>query len=242
VSEDPDGDTQTFSLAVRFPGQYEDAETGRHYNMFRTYDPATGRYLEPDPLGPAGSLNPYPYVENSPQNYIDPEALFLSTVDAYCTRHPYACAALGGAFGGAATTAVLDYATEGCVDPTAVAEGAAVGALLGPAGPLLRSLGAARRAAQLGARATTRSGIGVTSHGGDQKITRSVRTIDELDAIRNPLQRRPIRIDELGRPSERVIGRRAEVVSNPETGEIVSVNPTSTKKVERLLRRAGLQP
>jgi hypothetical protein len=33
------------------------------------------------------------------------------------------------------------------------------------------------------------------------------------------------------------IGRNAEVVRNPETGEIVSVNPTSTKKAERLLRR-----
>jgi len=33
----------------RFPGQYYDAETGLHYNYFRYYDPATGRYLRPDP-------------------------------------------------------------------------------------------------------------------------------------------------------------------------------------------------
>jgi RHS repeat-associated protein len=49
VDEDPDGDTAEFSLHVRFPGQYEDRETGWHFNMHRTYDPATGRYLEPDP-------------------------------------------------------------------------------------------------------------------------------------------------------------------------------------------------
>jgi uncharacterized protein RhaS with RHS repeats len=29
---------------LRFPGQYQDAETGLHYNYFRYYDPATARY------------------------------------------------------------------------------------------------------------------------------------------------------------------------------------------------------
>lgn len=51
VDEDPDGDGATLTLNVRFPGQYADAETGWHYNMRRNYDPATGRYLEPDPEG-----------------------------------------------------------------------------------------------------------------------------------------------------------------------------------------------
>jgi uncharacterized protein RhaS with RHS repeats len=32
---DPDGDGQTVSLRVRFPGQYEDVETGLHYNLCR---------------------------------------------------------------------------------------------------------------------------------------------------------------------------------------------------------------
>lgn len=35
----------------RFPGQYEDAETGFHYNYFRDYDPTTGRYIQSDPAG-----------------------------------------------------------------------------------------------------------------------------------------------------------------------------------------------
>jgi RHS repeat-associated protein len=33
-----------FVFNLRFPGQYFDAETGLHYNYFRDYDPATGRY------------------------------------------------------------------------------------------------------------------------------------------------------------------------------------------------------
>ena len=36
---------------VILPGQYYDAETGRNYNYKRDYDPATGRYIEPDPIG-----------------------------------------------------------------------------------------------------------------------------------------------------------------------------------------------
>ena len=49
---------------LRFPGQYRDAETGLHYNVYRYYDPATGRYLSPDPLGLEPAPNPVAYVPN----------------------------------------------------------------------------------------------------------------------------------------------------------------------------------
>jgi RHS repeat-associated protein len=52
------------STPLRFPGQYHDPETGLHYNLFRYYDPAIGRFLTPDPLGLAGSANPHAYVGN----------------------------------------------------------------------------------------------------------------------------------------------------------------------------------
>ncbi|MFS2110166.1 DUF4123 domain-containing protein [Sphingomonas sp. Sphisp140] len=61
---------------LRLPGQYHDAETGLHYNRFRYYDPALGRYLSRDPIGVAGGLNFYAYAGNDPVNRADPTGLW----------------------------------------------------------------------------------------------------------------------------------------------------------------------
>jgi RHS repeat-associated protein len=45
----------------RWPGQYADDETGLYYNRFRYYDPDTGLYICPDPMGLAGGIYPYAY-------------------------------------------------------------------------------------------------------------------------------------------------------------------------------------
>ena len=57
---------------LRFAGQYADAETGLHYNRYRFYDPDTGHYLTPDPIGIDSGLNLYAYVTD-PVNAFDPE-------------------------------------------------------------------------------------------------------------------------------------------------------------------------
>ncbi|WP_437288310.1 RHS repeat-associated core domain-containing protein [Sorangium sp. So ce406] len=59
------------STPFRFPGQYADEETGLHYNRCRYYDPMTGRYISPDPIGVEGGLNLYQYGPN-PIGWFDP--------------------------------------------------------------------------------------------------------------------------------------------------------------------------
>jgi RHS repeat-associated protein len=67
--------TADMGNSFRFPGQYYDAETGLHYNYLRYYDPQTGRYLTPDPIGLDGGINLFSYVENNPVNTTDPKGL-----------------------------------------------------------------------------------------------------------------------------------------------------------------------
>ncbi|MFJ3940215.1 RHS repeat-associated core domain-containing protein [Streptomyces parvus] len=59
---------------LRFPGQYFDPESGLHYNRHRHYDPESGRYLSPDPLGLTPAPNAVTYVDN-PTRWTDPLGL-----------------------------------------------------------------------------------------------------------------------------------------------------------------------
>jgi len=72
-NENPSG-LGTFTCNLRFAGQYFDKETNLHYNYFRDYDSATGRYVQSDPVGLQGGINTYLYVLD-PLTQIDPAGL-----------------------------------------------------------------------------------------------------------------------------------------------------------------------
>lgn len=68
-------DTAVIENPLRFPGQYEDVETGTHYNYFRDYEPEVGRYVQWDPIGLDGGFNAYGYVHSRPTARLDPLGL-----------------------------------------------------------------------------------------------------------------------------------------------------------------------
>lgn len=87
----------SLELPLRFPGQYADLETGLLYNHFRHYDPASGRYVEADPLGLAGGLNPYTYVDGQPVMATDPTGEVLVPVAVGYLRCVASCTAMSSA-------------------------------------------------------------------------------------------------------------------------------------------------
>jgi len=64
----------------RGPGQYEDRETGLYYNNRRDYNPSTGRYMQPDPVGQLSGTNLYIYALSNPAKYTDSKGLILETI------------------------------------------------------------------------------------------------------------------------------------------------------------------
>ncbi|MCD2165410.1 RHS repeat-associated core domain-containing protein [Comamonas koreensis] len=56
---------------LRFPGQYWDEESGKHYNFYRYYRSETGRYMKSDPVGLSAGVNFYGYGFANPLYFID---------------------------------------------------------------------------------------------------------------------------------------------------------------------------
>lgn len=76
--EQPPTSSTGYVLNLRYPGQYFDAETGTSYNVNRSYEPATGRYLQSDPLGLMSGISTYAYVGGDPLHYVDPAGLQIA--------------------------------------------------------------------------------------------------------------------------------------------------------------------
>ena len=111
---------ETITCNLRFPGQYFDSETVLHYNWHRYYDPSSGRYLTPDPIGLAGGINPFVYTLNNPTNLIDPHGLtgleatiFIGRGLSLPSQTPYGLAFLGGFGVGMVINHYVPYWGEG---------------------------------------------------------------------------------------------------------------------------------
>ena len=108
-----------------------------HYMRARYYDPYTGRFLHPDPIGFAGGMNLYVYCKNNPIMFVDPDGLWTFQIGGSFTaggllgstkgggliigRNPhtkdwqFGWYAVGGAgaYGGASASAVVDFTWSG---------------------------------------------------------------------------------------------------------------------------------
>lgn len=75
---EPFGSTTQAGVASANPVQYTGREndgTGLYYYRARYYSPQHQRFISSDPIGLAGGLNTYAYVENNPISFVDPYGL-----------------------------------------------------------------------------------------------------------------------------------------------------------------------
>ena len=68
--------TGTIEQPYTYTGREFDVESGLYYYRARTYDSASGRFLQQDPVGIEEGRNMYVYVENRPTRYNDPHGLY----------------------------------------------------------------------------------------------------------------------------------------------------------------------
>ena len=108
----------------KFTGQTEDEAAGLYWYASRAYDPATGRFVSPDPIVPdptnPQSLNRYSYVYNNPLGYTDPTGHYNVKDDTawyreYLDRHNQAPSTSDEAYRQASMEAALrgqDFSVE----------------------------------------------------------------------------------------------------------------------------------
>jgi RHS repeat-associated protein len=100
----------------RLPGQYFDAESGLHYNLFRYYDPLAGRYVTPDPVSYfGGDVNLYRYARNDPVNRRDVLGLTAITAGDIGGKGGAALCSPGGPLAAGACYAIGFWVVAGVV-------------------------------------------------------------------------------------------------------------------------------
>jgi RHS repeat-associated protein len=70
-----------------YTGRERDSVSGLMYYRARWYDAQVGRFVSEDPIGLAGGINQFAYVEDNPQNRVDPSGLYDVDVHYYLTYH-----------------------------------------------------------------------------------------------------------------------------------------------------------
>ena len=84
---EPFGRAQTSGPPARVPYQFTGRERDAdwlYYYRARYYHPGLARFLQPDPLGRGGGVNPYAYAANNPLSFIDPSGLRTYATHGCC--------------------------------------------------------------------------------------------------------------------------------------------------------------
>jgi RHS repeat-associated protein len=113
-----------------YTAQRFDAESGQYYYRARYYSPATGRFIQPDPIGYSGGLNLYGYVENNPISNVDPLGQDLLGAAVGAGLGLPAGVVVGATVGGALGVGT-GVSTGGITLPITVPGGVVGGALVG---------------------------------------------------------------------------------------------------------------
>ena len=233
---------------------------------FRTLDPQTGRWWQIDPkidqgqesISSYNSMSDNPILRTDPLGDLDDDCCQEVIKDLKSAFKETVASAYEGAVSVARTfntyvnpiasiaEVVTGKSTESdfTIDKPRSVSGMEAAISLIPGAKLE---GAIIKASELAVEKTvikTATGTeikGFTKHGVERAIERGVSPTAIKDAIKNPLKVGEVVTDKAGRQSQRYVGKTAETVLNPQTGKIISVNPTSTKKAEALIKKAGEQ-
>ncbi|MBF0387924.1 MAG: RHS repeat protein [Candidatus Omnitrophica bacterium] len=87
------------SNVYKFSTKEWEGYAGLYYFGARYYEPETGRWLTPDPLGMADGFNKYLYLHNDPVNFLDPLGLLSIAYNAGAHAPVTAGVAVGGNWG-----------------------------------------------------------------------------------------------------------------------------------------------